>query len=85
MIARKQTSIRVDPQAWASAKEIFNEYNLTISDAINIFLNKVRLVGGMPFDIKIPSDHLKKAMNEADRNKGKFHDNIDSLIEDLHN
>ena len=85
MIARKQTSIKVDPQAWDSAKEIFSEYNITISDAINIFLNKVRLVGGMPFDIKIPSDHLKRAMTEADRNKGKFHDTIDSLIEDLHN
>ncbi len=84
MVARKQTSIKVDPQAWDSAKEIFSEYNMTISDAINIFLNKVRLVGGMPFDIKIPSDLLKKAMYEADRNEGKFHDSIDSLIEDLH-
>ena len=84
MIPRKQTSIKVDPQAWDSAKEIFSEYNITISDAINIFLNKVRLVGGMPFDIKIPSDHLKKAMNEAEENRGNFHDNIDSLIEDLH-
>lgn len=54
MIVRKQTSIKVDPQAWESAKEIFKEYNLTLSDAINIFLNKVRLEGGMPFDIKIP-------------------------------
>ena len=55
MIVRKQTSIKVDPQAWESAREIFKEYNLTLSDAINIFLNKVRLEGGMPFDIKIPN------------------------------
>ena len=84
MVVRKQTSIKVDPQAWDSAKKIFSEYNITISDAINIFLNKVRLVGGMPFDIKIPSDHLKKAMHEADTNVGDFHKTIDSLIEDLH-
>ena len=84
MIVRKQTSIKIDPQAWDSAKKIFSEYNMTISDAINIFLNKVRLVGGMPFDIKIPSDHLKKAMHEAANKEGKFHDSVDSLIEDLH-
>ncbi len=59
MIVRKQTSIKVDPQAWEAAKDIFKEYNLTLSDAINIFLNKVRLEGGMPFEIKINSkkDH----------------------------
>jgi len=43
MLARRQTSIKVDPIAWDKAKEIFQEYNLTVTDAINIFLNKVRL------------------------------------------
>ena len=52
---RKQTSIKVDPEAWEKAKEIFKAYDLTLSDAINIFLNKVRLEGGMPFEIKLPS------------------------------
>ena len=54
MQARKQTSIKVDPLAWKEAKEIFKEYNLTVSDAINIFLNKVRLEKGMPFEMKLP-------------------------------
>lgn len=49
MIVRKQTSIKVDPQAWQAARDIFKEYNLTLSDAINIFLNKVRLEGGYAF------------------------------------
>ena len=50
--ARKQTSIKVDPIAWESAKEIFENYGISVSDAINIFLNKVRLVGGLPFDMR---------------------------------
>ena len=66
MAARRQTSIKVDPIAWESAQNIFKEYNLTLSDAINIFLNKVRLEGGMPFDIKVPSAQLKTAMQEAE-------------------
>ncbi len=66
------------------AKEIFKEYNLNLSDAINIFLNKVRLEGGgMPFDIKVPSDRLKKAMNEAKESKGTYHDGVEDLMTDL--
>ncbi|MCD6533426.1 MAG: type II toxin-antitoxin system RelB/DinJ family antitoxin [Deltaproteobacteria bacterium] len=83
MRARKQTSIRVDPVAWNRAKEIFEEYNLTLSDAINIFLNKVRLEGGMPFEIKLPSQRLQTAMLEADKNRGTFHETADDLMHDL--
>ena len=67
MLARKQTSIKVDPEAWEAAKEIFRSYNLTVSDGINIFLNKVRLEKGLPFDMKISTkpknDYLKELKN----------------------
>jgi len=85
MTARKQTSIKVDPRAWEEAKIIFKEYNLNLSDAINIFLNKVRLEGGMPFDIKVPSDRLKQTMKEAKEDKGTYHDSADDLVADLKN
>ncbi len=77
MIVRKQTSIKVDPQAWESAREIFKEYNLTLSDAINIFLNKVRLEGGMPFDIKLPD---AKTADQAETRA--FSDHSANLIDD---
>lgn len=77
MTVRKQTSIKVDPQAWEVAKEIFKEYNLTLSDAINIFLNKVRIEGGMPFDIKIPSKKLEDITETQ-----AFSDHTANLIEE---
>lgn len=83
MLARRQTSIKVDPIAWESAQNIFKEYNLTLSDAINIFLNKVRLEGGMPFDIKVPSSQLKTAMRETQAGQGTIHDNIEDMLKDL--
>jgi hypothetical protein len=43
---RKHGSTKVDPKAWDAAKVIFDEYNLTVTDAINIFLNRVRIEGG---------------------------------------
>jgi len=64
MITRRQTSIKVDPVAWDAAKDIFKEYNMSVSDGINIFLNKVKLTKGLPFDIKVPSEELQGAIGE---------------------
>ncbi len=43
----------------------------------------VRLEGGMPFDIKVPSEKLKQAMKEAKENEGAYHESMDDLISDL--
>jgi len=88
--ARKQTSIKVDPVAWESAKEIFENYGISVSDAINIFLNKVRLVGGLPFDMReeefaTPKEEiiasLKSAIEEV--NSGKIYKKNKTLDEFL--
>ena len=80
---RKQTSIKVDPVAWEEAKKIFKEYGITASDAINIFLNEVRLKGGLPFEMSLPSDRLKKAIKEANNGDVEVFNSIDELMEDL--
>ncbi len=83
MRARRQTSIKVDPEAWDAAKAIFQEYNLTVPDAINIFLNRVRLEQGLPFPLKLPSPRLKKAMNEAENNSLVRYDTVEAMMIDL--
>ena len=80
---RKQTSIKVDPIAWEEAKKIFKEYGITASDAINIFLNEVRLKGGLPFSMRLPSEKLKRAIEEANRGEVETFSSIDELMEDL--
>ena len=69
---RKQTSIKVDPDAWESAKEIFAGYGISVSDAINIFLHKVQKVGGLPFEMRdedkyydTPKEEVLKGLKEA--------------------
>lgn len=80
---RKQTSIKVDPKAWESAKEIFAGYGISVSDAINIFLHKVQKVGGLPFEMKDEEykeptkeeilEGLKEAVKEVNLyNEGKI-------------
>ena len=83
MNTRRQTSIKVDPIAWNAAKIIFKEYNLTVTDAINIFLNRVRIEGGLPFSVKVPSERLRKAMEEADINDLVRYDSIEDMMNDL--
>ena len=83
MIARRQTSIKVDAIAWDSAKEIFKEYNMSVTDAINIFLNKVRIEGGLPFDIKVPNERLQKAMKEVENGEVVHYDSVEDMMKDL--
>jgi DNA-damage-inducible protein J len=83
MIARRQTSIKVDPIAWDSAKEIFREYNLTVTDAINIFLNKVRLEGGLPFEMKVPTQQLQQSIKEVKEGKTVQYDSVEDMMKDL--
>ncbi len=83
MGTRRQTSIKVDPIAWNAAKIIFKEYNLTVTDAINIFLNRVRIEGGLPFPVKVSSERLREAMGEADINDLIRYDSVEDMMDDL--
>jgi len=93
--ARKQTSIKVDPEAWESAKEIFAGYGISVSDGINIFLHKVQKVGGLPFDMRdeefynTPKEQvlegLKEALEELKlHNQGKLKlKTLDEVLDEL--
>ena len=83
MGTKRQTSIKVDIKAWDAAKVIFKEYNLTVTDAINIFLNRVRLEHGLPFPLKLPSERLKQTMEEAENNDLVRYDSIEEMMNDL--
>ncbi|MEA3315224.1 MAG: type II toxin-antitoxin system RelB/DinJ family antitoxin [Campylobacterota bacterium] len=74
---------RVDDTLKLEAENILKELGLNTSQAINIFLKKVVAVQGIPFDMKLPSKQLKKAMEEARDNKGSYHNNIEDMIKDL--
>ena len=50
---RVQTSIRVDEEFYKEAREVFKKFGLTFGDAVNIFLAKVAMEKGIPFDLKL--------------------------------
>lgn len=63
---KSRTNIYVDVNIKDQAKEIFNQYGLSLSQAVNIFLTQSVLNRGLPFDIKIPNDETLEAMKDVE-------------------
>ena len=60
-------SMRVNPQIKAEAESIYESLGMTLTEAINIFLYKSILEGGLPFDVRQPryNSETAAAMREA--------------------
>lgn len=60
-------SMRIDPQLKTDAETVFGRFGLSITDAINVFLHKSVMEGGIPFDVRQPRYNAatEAAMEEA--------------------
>ncbi len=56
---------RCDADLKNAAEAIFKELGISTSQAINMFLAKVKREKGIPFELKIPNDVTANAMEEA--------------------
>ncbi len=62
---------RIDSNLKNEVEAIFHELGLTTSQAITLFLKKVKIEKGIPFELKIPNETTIKAMNEAKNLEGE--------------
>jgi len=76
---KSRTNIYLDVNIKDQAKEIFNQYGLSLSQAVNIFLTQSVLNRGIPFNIKIPNDETLQAMRDVET--GENYEDI--TLEDL--
>ncbi|HAW15976.1 MAG TPA: hypothetical protein DCW41_04655 [Clostridiales bacterium] len=51
-------NLRMDPEIKGRAEELFSSFGMTMADAVNIFIYKSLLVGGLPFDVRYPEDGM---------------------------
>lgn len=60
-------SMRVSPQIKAEAESLYASLGMTLTEAINVFLHKSILEGGLPFDVRQPryNAQTEAAMREA--------------------
>jgi len=62
---------RVDEQLKYEVEEILKQIGLSTSQAITLFMNRIRYEKGIPFELKIPNATTIKAIEEAECNDGE--------------
>lgn len=79
--------IRIEPSVKQKAEKTLNDLGLSITDAINVFLNQVILNDGIPFEIKKPKFNKETIQTIEDtknnKNLSKTFDSVDEMFKEL--
>ena len=79
--------IRIEPTVKQRAEETLKDLGLSITEAINVFLNQVILNDGIPFEIRKPryNKETTQAMEDTKngKNLSKTFDNVNEMFEEL--
>lgn len=75
---------RVDPEIKKNAQEILSALNISMSEAISIYLKQVTLYKGIPFEIEIPNELTAKTLKKSEERK-ELHkvSDVDELFQEL--
>lgn len=74
MTKNETIHVRVNSKVKSNAESALDMLGISVSEAINIFLCQVSLVGGIPFEVKLPApdrvivknnDELVQKLNES--------------------
>jgi len=81
-------NIRTDPAVKSQAEQIYQNFGITLTDAVNIFLRKSIMEGGLPFDMRQPNAATIAAMREtedilAGRMQARRYTSAKELFDDL--
>ena len=78
-------NIRIEPDTKRLAEELFGNFGMTVSEAVNVFLHQSVLYGGIPFEIKMPNQETLNILDDVrnHRNLAGPFKSTDELIEDL--
>ena len=79
--------IRIEPSVKQKAEATLNDLGLSITEAINVFLNQVILQDGIPFEIKKPRYNKETIQaiedTKSGKNLSKPFDSVDEMFEEL--
>ena len=75
---------RVDPVVKHNAQIILKKLNISMSEAISMFLSQITLHKGIPFEIKIPNEITAQTLKKSEEGK-ELHavSNVDELFKEL--
>ncbi len=58
-------NMRVDESLKTDVERIFNALGISTTEAINMFLNRVRLSKGIPFSVQMTDDEFRRYLAEC--------------------
>jgi len=75
---------RVDERTKSQAQNILNALDMSMSQAINLFLKQIVLRKAIPFEIKIPTPVTRRTFGKTDRGE-ELHrvQSVDQLFREL--
>lgn len=77
---------RIDPETKTKAQKIFNTLNISMSEAISMYLTQVALHKGIPFDIRIPNEVTIATLQKSEEGKELNEvSSVDKLFQELDN
>jgi len=75
---------RVDPVIKNNAQTILKKLNISMSEAISMYLSQITLHNGIPFEIKIPNEVTAKTLKNAENGINVHNvDSVDELFQEL--
>ncbi|KTD70341.1 Antitoxin DinJ [Legionella santicrucis] len=75
---------RVEPELKLEVESVLNELGLSVSEAIEIYLRQIKLVHGIPFDIRIPNKTTQETFEHTDRGENlNYYKNAKDMFDKL--
>ena len=74
---------RVEPDLKTEVERILREIGISTSEAITIFLNRVRMEKGIPFELKIPNAKTLEAMNDIEEGRVEKFKSARAMFENM--
>lgn len=77
-------SVRTEPDTKKKAEIILKHLGLTTSEAINLFLRRVIIEKGLPFEIRIPNEETIEALVDIELNRNlKTYENAEKMFDEF--
>lgn len=91
MAKSSNLNIRIDPNIKEQAEQLFSQFGITITDAVNMFIYQSLNYGGIPFELKTykPNAATLAAIEEAEElsknPNAKTYSNFSELLLEVEN
>jgi DNA-damage-inducible protein J len=60
---------RIEPELKKEAETIFSELGLSITEAITLFYRQVKMVKGLPFEVRLPNETTLQTFQDTDEGR----------------